>query len=110
MISKVVITRKAQGQLREFIGYIRRQYKNEQAAKAVMADARNTQNMLIDVGESLAYCPDPILAAYGYKTIHFQKHRYFFVFEIRGNIAYIEAVYHDLQDYENIFKSDVLGL
>ena len=109
MISKVVMTRRAQDHLRKFIGYIRKQFKNEQAAKAVMADAKETRNALLLVAESLSYCPDPELAALGYKTIHFKKHRYFFVFEIRCGTVIIEAVYHDLQDYENAFKSDVLG-
>ena len=108
MVSKVVITRRAQQHLRSYVGYILRQFKNKQAADAVMKDARETRDALLNVADSLAYCPDPELAALGYKTIHYRKHAYFFVFEVRNNIAYVEAVYHDLQDYENIFKSDVL--
>ena len=60
MISKVQMTRLAQGQLGEYVGYIRRKFKNPQAAKAVTNDARETRKALLNVAESLDYCKDPI--------------------------------------------------
>ena len=108
MISRVVMTRRAQQQLRRIIRYIHIKFKNIQAEKAVLADARKTRDRLVDVAESLKYCDDPELRELGYRTIHFRNHNYFFVYEVRGTTAYIEAVYHDLQDYEQLFKKEVL--
>ena len=108
MVSKVVMTRKAQAQLRDYVRYIRFHLKNSQAASSVMADARKTKAALLNVADSLKYCDYEELKDLGYKTIHFHTHNYFFVFEVRGSTAFIVAVYHDLQDYENLFKSEVL--
>lgn len=110
MVSKVVITKFAQKQFREYIEYILNRFKNRQAATAVREDAKLTKARLLDVAESLKYCDDPVLCDLGYKTIHFGKHDYFFVYSVTGDVANIEAVYHDLQDYENLFKSEILNI
>lgn len=44
------------------------------------------------------------LRAKGYRTIHFRKHRYLMVYSLQGNTAYVEGIYHDLQDYENALR------
>ena len=108
MVSKVRMTRLAQSQLSRHIGYIKTQFRNSQAAKAVAVDARETQEALLTVAESLNYCKDADLRALGYRVILFRRHRYLFVYSIRNNAVYIEAAYHELQDYENIFKEEVL--
>ena len=108
MISKVIMTKRASEQLNKYVKYIKKRFKNDSAASSVLQDARDTKATLLNVADSLKYCEDTDLRAPGYRTVHFRKHRYFFVYEIRNNIAYIEAVYHDLQDYENIFKSAIL--
>jgi plasmid stabilization system protein ParE len=108
MVSNVEITDFALNQLDEYVGYIIEKFKNDQAAKSVLEDARFTKNELLNVADSLKYCEDSKLKELGYKTIHFRKHRYFFVFRIVNETAFIEAVYHDLQDYENIFIKDVV--
>ena len=108
MVSNVEITDFALNQLDEYVGYIIEKFKNDQAAKSVLEDARFTKNELLNVADSLKYCEDSKLKELGYKTIHFRKHRYFFVYRIVNETAFIEAVYHDLQDYENIFIKDVV--
>lgn len=109
MVSRVSITKFAQEQFRSYVEYILRRFKSKQAA-AVRDDAKVTKEKLLDVAESLKYCDDPVLKELGYRTIHFDKHDYFFVYSVIGSVANIEAVYHDLQDYENLFKSDVLKI
>lgn len=110
MVSKVRMTRFARNQLSQYIGYITIQLKNPQAAKAVAQDARDTKAALLNVADSLNLCSDPELRFFGYRIMHFQRHRYLFVYSIHGNTACIEAVYHELQDYENIFKGEILGM
>ena len=110
MVSKVQMTRLAQSQLAQHVGYIRNKFKNPEAAKAVITDAKETKAELLNVAESLDYCKNPELRALGYRIVYFRRHRYLFVYSVRGRIAYIEATYHELQDYENAFKGDVLGM
>jgi len=109
MVAEVRMTRLAQSQLSQHVGYIRLQLRNPQAAKVVIEDARDTRAALLTVAESLNYCADAELRDLGYRMILFKRHRYLFVYSIRNDVVYIEATYHELQDYENTFKAEVLG-
>ena len=42
MVSKVVVTRKAQKQLSSFVGYIIHTFKNKEAAKSLTEDSKIT--------------------------------------------------------------------
>ena len=74
MISKVIMTRLAQNQLSQYIGYIKRKFKNPQAAKAVAQDARETKALLLKAAETLKPCGDPDLRILGYRVILFRHH------------------------------------
>ena len=108
MVSNVVITRRAQDQLDSYVLYLLMEKSSQQAAKALVADARKTKEALLNIGGSLGRCADEELKALGYQKIHFRNHAYFFIYRIIDNVAYIEAVYHERQDYENLFKTEVL--
>ena len=108
MVSRVVITDFASKQIDKYIGYIMTEFRNEQAAKAVLQDAKDTKERLLNTADSLKYCDDPELRKLGYRTIHFARHRYFYVYSVREDTAFVEAEYHDLQDYENLFIQEVL--
>ena len=108
MVSKVIMTRFAQRQLSDHLAYLIHQFRSPQAYKSVKEDAKKTRDALLMAADMLALCKDPDLAALGYRTIHFRTHRYFFVYTVEDDTARIDAVYHDLQDYENLFKADVL--
>ena len=48
------------------------------------------------------------LQAMGYRVIHFSKHKYFYVYEmVDDETILIAAVYHELQDYGNLFKNEM---
>ena len=52
----------------------------------------------------------PELRNAGYRVIHLNRHRYFFVYQMKdADTVYIAAMYHDLQDYEALFKSENLN-
>lgn len=99
---EVVLTDKARVQLDHMIGYILLELKNEQAALNVMEDAEETKLRLSRVAESLKLCDDPALRNLGYRTIHFKRHNYFMLYRMDGDKVYVDAVYHDMQDYENV--------
>ena len=78
MVSNVVITRRAQDQLDSYVLYLLMEKSSQQAAKALVADARKTKEALLNIGGSLGRCADEELKALGYQKIHFRNHAYFF--------------------------------
>lgn len=104
MVYKVVLTSQAKSQFREIVNYLYHKLKNPQAAANIMDDFDDTIARLSHVANSLKLCDDRILQAKGYRIIHFKKHRYLMVYTIDERTAYIEGVYHDLQDYENALR------
>ncbi len=95
-------------QLDKYIDYIQYTLLNEQAAESVYADAVETLDELKTVAGSLEYCQKPSLREMGYRTINFRRHDYIFVYLVEENRAYVEAVYHTQQDYENTFSKRVI--
>ena len=110
MVSRVIMTRFAQKQLSDHLAYLINQFHSPQAYRSVKEDAKKTRDALLTAAGILALCEDPDLAALGYRTIHFRNHQYFFVYVVVDDTARIDAVYHDLQEYENLFKANVLGV
>lgn len=99
----VIVSPKALEQLNEYIDYIQLTLLNNQAANSVWEDAIETINELEIVAGSLRECEHPALKEMGYHRILFKKHDYLMLYRIDGTTVYVEAVYHMLQDYENLF-------
>ena len=98
---RVLITPDAENDLEEFVKYLVIDKKNKQAAENLLKDFELTLENLERVAGSLRYCDNPRLSELGYKKIHFIAHRYFLLFRLEGNKAVVDAVFHELQDYEN---------
>lgn len=105
----VVISPRALSQLNHYIDYLQYTLLNDQAAYNVWQDAMETRNQLSKVAGSLTPSSHPLLKRNGYRTINFQRHRYLMVYRVEDQTAYVDAIYHQLQDYENIF-ADALNL
>lgn len=103
MAYRVVITSQAKYQLDEYIKYTLTFFKNVQAARGIRDDANGTKRRLSNVAGCLPLCEDDILAKYGYRRIRFEKHDFFMVYRIDGEIVIVDAMYHELQDYTSIF-------
>lgn len=107
MAYKVVITPQAKQQLEMYVKYSLSELKNPQAAKAILTDAKQTKKKLSTVAGSLALCENKILAQYGYRKIMFSKHNFFMVYRIDNKIVSVDAMYHELQDYESAFTKQM---
>lgn len=103
MAYRVVITSFAKHQLEMYVAYILSEFRSVQAANAVMDDARRTKKRLSTIAGSLALCENEILARNGYRRILFDRHSFFMVYRIEGNTVIVDAMYHELQDYESVF-------
>lgn len=99
---RVILTISAKTQLDHIIEYVLFKYENAQAALSIMNDAEETKRRLSCVADGLKLCEDQRLHSLGYRTIHFKRHRYFMLYRIQDNTVYVDAIYHDLQDYEGI--------
>lgn len=53
------------------------------------------------------YIDYPWLRTNGYRVVHFMRHRYLMLYRIEGTTAYVDAIYHQLQDYENTFADEL---
>lgn len=100
----VVLSAQAQTHFRKIIDYLLNELRNQQAAISVTDDFDDTIARLSRVAGSLKLCDDSVLRSKGYRTIHFRKHKYLIVYTIDENMAYVEGIYHDLQDYEGILR------
>ena len=98
---KVVVTIDAEEDLDNFIKYLLYEKKSTQAAKNVLDDFEATKESLKHVAGSLKLCDNPRLNQLGYRRINFLNHRYFMLYRIVDNVAFIDNIFHDLQDYEN---------
>ena len=107
MAYKVVITPVAEHHLEMYVSYTLFQFRYKQYARDIMKDARATKRRLTKEASVLPLCTNEELARFGYRKIYFSKHDYFMVYRINGNTAVVEAMYHELQDYENLFLSQI---
>ena len=98
---KVVITTDAEEDLDKFIRYLLFEKHNGQAASNVLNDFEATKQTLSSVAGSLKLCDNPRLNTLGYRKIHFLSHRYFMLYRVDGNLAVVDNIFHELQDYEN---------
>lgn len=105
MAYDVIMTDKAHQQLDAYIGYLLNTLHSEEAADNLLGRAEIAISTLAQSAESFAACSDPVLKAFGYRKIFLPQSRYLFVYSVSGNTVYIEGMYHELQDYENLFKS-----
>ncbi|MCM1245534.1 MAG: type II toxin-antitoxin system RelE/ParE family toxin [Roseburia sp.] len=100
---EVILTIPAKAQLDHIIDYVLSEYENTQAALGIMDDAEETKYRLSHMASRLKLCDEPRLRDLGYRTIHFKRHNYFMLYRIQDDIVYVDAIYHDLQNYEDIF-------
>lgn len=105
MAYDVIITIPAKHQLEMYIAYTLSELKNLQAARSIRDDARETQKRLSNIAGNLPLCENELLAKNGYRRILFKKHAFFMVYRIVHNTVIVEAMYHELQDYESVFTN-----
>lgn len=105
MTYKVVITKFAQSQIESYVDYILKTFKSNQAAKDLISDFKDTVKSLSFLAGSLTLLDDSELRKRSIRKINLKKHRYLILYRIVNNVVSVEAVYHVLQDYNNIFTN-----
>lgn len=103
----VRISPRALNQLERYVDYTQYTLLNDSAARQIWQDALDTIERLSRSAGSLAVCRDARLQRLGYRSIRFSRHRYIMLYRVTGETAYIDAIYHELQDYENLFTDEL---
>lgn len=101
---KIIFTDDANMQLQNILDYLYFELNNAQAAHNVEQDAKQTAHTLARIAGNLKLCDNPRLRDLGYHTIHFKHHNYFMLYRIQDGTVYVDAIYHDLQDYEALSR------
>ena len=101
----VEITDRAQDHFRGHIGYILHKLKNQDAAWNLRDALSRTVVELSDHPETAQLCVDGALRGFGYRMKMVLDTRYLCICRIEGNTVWIEGIYHELQDYENLFAT-----
>lgn len=79
---------------------------NVRAGSSLLDDALDTSEALSYVAGSLPLCSAPDLRRRGIRKMLFTRHRYLWLYQIDGDTAQVKAMYHELQDYENLFRNE----
>ena len=106
MAYRVVLSDRASEQLDSYVHYLAVKLGNTQAGSNLLDDALDTSEALSYVAGSLPFCTDPDLRKRGIRKMLFIRHRYLWLYRIEGDTVQIQAMYHELQDYENIFRNE----
>ena len=101
---RVVMTEESEDDLDRFVAYLLFEKKNKQAARNLLDDFEKTKISLSNVAESLKLCDNPELKELGYRRINFLSHRYFMLYRIEENVIFVDNIFHELQDYENMMS------
>lgn len=105
MTYNVIMTDQAQRQLDTYVGYLINTLCSEEAAVNLLARAEAAIESLSHSPASFAVCADPALKTHGCRKIFLPQSRYLFIYSIVKNTVFIEGMYHELQDYENLFNT-----
>ena len=101
---EVELSKHAEKQYGNILGYLNYKLKNPQAVSAVADDFDASISVLEETADSFGYCQSDKLRKMGLRKLHFKKHRYLIVYRIVGRKVVIEGIYHELQDYENAIQ------
>lgn len=101
---KIILTEIAQYHLRNIAYYVRYILNNPNAADKIIQDAEDTMDKLKIFPQRIKLCEEPDLAIRGYRVILFQTHDYLMLYRVEENAVYIDGIYHQLQNYQNLFK------
>ena len=85
--------------LDRYVGYLFNVKKNAQAAQSLLRDFSETRASLETTAGALPLPDDANLRKRDLKRINLQRHNYFLLFRIRGDIVELVTMFHGLENY-----------
>lgn len=98
---KVRVTSETEQDFDRILNCLANVKRNPQAAEHFIDDFENTKKMLTAAAGSLKLCDNPRLRSLGYRRMNFLSMNYFMMYRVEGDVAVIDNIFHNLQDYEN---------
>ena len=98
---RVVLTSDAEQDLDGVLSYLVYRKRNREAAISLLEDFQETIESLTRSAGSLKLDDDPNLARREYRRIHLSRHRYFMLYRVDDDVAVVDRIFHDLQDYRS---------
>ena len=98
MVYNVEVTDFAFGQL----DYIINELMNPEAAANVLDDFDEAIHDLKVSAGAFKLCDEPELAEHGYRKYNLKRHRYILLYRLIDHDVFIDRIYHELQDYQNL--------
>ena len=92
--------------LDRYVGYLFNTKKNAQAASALLKDFTETRKSLEQTAGALPLPGDENLQKRNLKRINFQRHNYFLLFRIRGEVVEIVSMFHGLENYSDKLEAE----
>lgn len=105
MAYSVNLTHRATEHFYGHIGYIVHKLRNPDTAWRLKDAVDQAIDELADHPNVTPLCTDPALRGFGYRKKLIPDTRYLCICRIEGDVVWIEGIYHELQDYENLFST-----
>lgn len=100
---RVELTDRALTHFRGHIDYIVNELRNPDAVPVECPGAG--LDALADHPETAPLCVDQALCGFGYRKKRIDGTRYLCICRVEGDAVWIDGIYHELQDYENLFAT-----
>jgi len=102
---RVELTDRALTHFRGHIDYIVNELRNPDAALRLWNALGRAIDALADHPETAPLCVDQALCGFGYRKKRIDGTRYLCICRVEGDAVWIDGIYHELQDYENLFAT-----
>lgn len=101
MAYKVIVTRSAQRDLDNILGYLVQELANPTAAMTLLDEVEQAYERLMEGPRIYALCAHPLLSAPGYRKIVIRGYLLIFRVDEEKQAVYVERFFSDLEDYAN---------
>ena len=98
---KVIISQNAAEQLESILDYLVYKLHSPQAASNVLNEVEAAYTQLQYMAKSMPYCYDRYLLATGYRKWPLSKHDYVLLYQVKGNVVYVNGIFHMLESYRS---------
>lgn len=99
---KVVFTEESREDIDSIMSYMIFELQNRQAADYFYDALKGTVEILKTSAGAFQLCLNSKLKDMGYRRLNLAKSKYFLLYRIEHSVVFVEGVFHQLQDFENI--------
>ncbi len=103
MAYKINLTDPALEDLNDISYYLSNVKKNPIAAQNFLADFEETKRFLECAAEAVKICENISVKGKIFRRTRFRNHKYYLIYRVEGKNVIIDAIFHELQEFEGYF-------